>query len=104
MIVEQRTYTIKPGQVSAYLQLYEEEGLAVQTKHLGNLVGYYSAETGMLNQIVHMWGYEDLNDRERRRADLYADPAWQSVVGRLFEMIDRMENKLLVPTRFSPVR
>lgn len=104
MIVEQRTYTIRPGKVGAYLELYEAEGLAVQSRHLGDPVGYYSAEIGELSQIIHMWAYVDLNDRQRRRADLYADPDWQSVVGRLFAMIDRMENRILLPAKFFAVR
>jgi hypothetical protein len=102
MIVEQRIYTIKPGLVPQYLELYEAEGLAVQSRILGNLIGYYSAEVGELSQIIHMWGYKDMNDRTVRRAELYGDPEWQAVVTRLFEMIDRMENRILIPTKFSP--
>jgi len=26
-------------------------------------VGYYTTETGPLNQIVHLWAYQDLNER-----------------------------------------
>ena len=100
MFVEQRIYTIKPGQVPDYLALYEAEGFAVQTHHLGQPVGYYSSEIGELSQIVHIWRYEDLADRQRRRAALFADPAWKSVVTKLYAMIDRMENKILVPAPF----
>ncbi len=28
-------------------------------KHLGNLVGYFTTEVGNVNEIVHIWGYED---------------------------------------------
>lgn len=103
MFVEQRTYTIKPGMVPAYLKLYEAEGLNVQSRHLGKPIGYYSSEIGELSQIVHMWAYDDLNDRQRRRAALYGDAEWQAVVSRLFAMIDRMENRILIPTSFSTV-
>jgi hypothetical protein len=100
MIVEQRTYTLKAGLVPTYLKLYEAEGLKVQSGHLGHLVGYYSTEVGELNQIVHMWAYTDLADRERRRQSLFADPDWQALVPRLYEMIAKMENKLLAPAPF----
>ena len=102
VIVEQRIYTIKPGLVPRYLELYEAEGFAVQARILGQLVGYYSAEVGELNQIVHMWGYADMNERTRRRAELYADPEWKAVVPKLFDMIEKMENRILIPTSFSP--
>jgi len=102
MIIEQRIYTLKPGKTAVYLDLYRREGLEVQTAHLGRLVGYYVSEFGDLNQIVHMWAYEDHSERESRRSALFSDPRWIDVVARLYEMIDRMENRILMPTSFSP--
>ena len=58
MIVEQRTYTLHPGKVPEYLRLYQAEGMAIQTRILGRMVGYFTTEIGPLNQIVHMWGYD----------------------------------------------
>jgi hypothetical protein len=104
MIVEQRTYTVKPGSVPAYLDFYEREVIEIQTKHLPRMVGYFSTDIGPLNQIIHMWGYEDLNERARCRAALYADPAWQVVLKKLLEMIESMETKILVPADFSPIK
>jgi hypothetical protein len=104
MIVEQRTYTVKPGIVPAYLDFYEREVMEVQKKHLPQMVGYFSTDIGPLNQIIHMWGYADLNERARCRAALYADPAWQAVLKTLLGMIETMETKILVPTVFSPIK
>ncbi|TEA78995.1 NIPSNAP family protein [Allopusillimonas ginsengisoli] len=104
MIVELRTYTIKPGGVPAYLDVYMREAMEVQKKHLPHMVGYFSTDIGPLNQIVHMWGYADLNERARCRDALYADPAWQVAVKKLLELIDVMETKILVPTIFSPIK
>jgi hypothetical protein len=41
MIVDHRTYNIKPGQLNAYLKLYETEALPMQLKYLGHCVGWY---------------------------------------------------------------
>lgn len=100
MLVEQRIYTISPGKVPEYLALYEAEGLEVQSRHLGPPLGYYSSDIGELNQIIHMWGYKDLVDRQNRRAALFADPAWLAVVTKLYALIDQMENKILSPAPF----
>ena len=102
MIVEVRTYTLKPGNIPQYLQLYQSKGLQVQSGHLGRLLGYFVSEFGELNQIVHMWAYEDHADRERRRASLFRDAHWLAVVEQLYQMIDHMENRILTPTSFSP--
>ena len=58
MIVEERCYTVKPGTVQLYYQDYDPRGLKIQSRILGNLIGYFHTEIGELNQIVHLWGYE----------------------------------------------
>ena len=68
MLYEFRTYRLKAGKAPAYLKLVEEEGVAIQKSHLGELVGYFTSEIGSLNEIVHIWAYPDLNERARRRA------------------------------------
>ena len=104
MIYEMRTYRLKTGAVPAYLKLVEEEGIEVQKSHLGRLVGYFSSDIGALNEVVHIWAYEDLNDRAARRARIAADPHWQSFVPKIQALIETMENKILEPAAVSPQR
>ena len=103
MIYEMRTYRMKVGSVPAYLKLVEEEGIAVQRQHLGQLVGYFSSEIGALNEIVHLWAYSDLADRTERRARLAADPRWREFLPKIQALIETMENKILLPAAFSPL-
>ena len=103
MIYEMRTYRMRVGGVPAYLKLVAEEGIAVQKGHLGRLVGYFSSEIGPLNEIVHIWAYADLADRAERRARLAADPRWQEFSPKIQALIETMENKILLPTAFSPL-
>jgi hypothetical protein len=102
MIVEERIYTLHPGQAPEYLRLYEAEGLEIQRAILGRMVGYFSTEVGPLNQIVHLWAYRDLDERTERRAKLAADPGWQTYVTKIRQLIVHQENKLLVAAPFSP--
>ncbi len=104
MIYEMRTYRLKTGAVPAYLKLVEEEGIEVQKSHLGRLVGYFSSDIGALNEVVHIWAYEDLNDRAARRSRLAADPRWQSFVPKIQALIETMDNKILEPAAVSPLR
>lgn len=104
MIVDHRTYTLHPGRMAPFLKLYEEKGWPVQTEHLGRPIGWYvSMDVGELNQIVHLWRYDDLADRERRRAALAADPRWQAYLAEAQPMFQRMENKILRGTAFMPI-
>jgi NIPSNAP len=103
VIYEMRTYRMKVGSVPAYLKLVEEEGIQIQTSRLGELVGYFSSEIGPLNEIVHIWAYADLADRAARRAALAEDPRWQNFMPKIQSLIHTMENKILLPTPFSPL-
>lgn len=104
MIVEERIYRIRNGRMARYLQLVREEGLAIQQPILGHLLGYFTTEIGTLSQITHLWAYASLEDRTRRRATLAADARWQAFLPKLSENIEHAENRILVPTDFSPLR
>ena len=104
MIVEERIYRIRTGHMGRYLQLVGDEGLAIQQPILGHLIGYFTTEIGPLSQVVHLWAYADLEDRARRRQQLADDPRWQAFVPKLSENIEQAENRILLPTDFSPLR
>ena len=104
MIVEERSYTLQPGTVPVFLKVSEERGLPIQQRHLGRLIGFFSSEIGTLNQVVHLWAYDSLGERERRRGEMVKDPEWQAYLKEAPKVIVRMENRILVPAAFSPLR
>lgn len=104
MIYEMRTYRLSTGTVPTYVERVAHEGIEIQRRHLGYLIGYFVTEIGPLNQIVHIWAYEDLEDRARRRAELAADPEWAAFMPRIQELIETMECKILAATAFSPLQ
>jgi NIPSNAP protein len=100
MIVEERIYTLKVGKIPELFKAYEQHGLAAQKRILGGLVGYYSVEAGPLNTIVHMWAYEDMVDRAKRRAQLAQDPDFKEYLAKTAGLVERQENRILVPAPF----
>ena len=106
MIVEHRTYTLHPSKRKAWIDLYEQYGLPLQNKYLGGLVGFFVSEIGPLNQVVHIWKYDSLAERERRRAEMVKDPGWAEFVRRSAELDATVsqESKILTPVSFSPIR
>ena len=103
MFYEIRTYRLNNGAIPDYLKVVGEEGIAIQKSHLGNLVGYFSSEIGPINEIVHIWGFASLDDRQVRRARLAADPEWQAFLPKIRDLIVTAENKIMTPTAFSPL-
>lgn len=102
MFYEIRTYRLKNGAIPGYLQAVGEEGIAIQKRHLGTLVGYFFSEIGPVNEIVHIWAHASLDDREARRARLAADPDWQAFLPRIRDLIEVAENKIMKPAPFFP--
>ena len=102
MIVDLRIYTVRPGKLAAFVALYRDYAWALQTKHLGTCVGWYTVVEGSLNQVVHLWQYESQADREARRAAMADDPAWGEYIRRSDEAgyLVAQENRLLRPTEF----
>ena len=104
MIVEERVYTLNPDCIDEFLKLYEAEALPIQLKHLPRMLGYFVSEIGVLHQVTHMWGYADFEERTRCRAAMRADPGWPPYVAKVRKMFDRQETKIMIPTRWSPIR
>lgn len=103
MLYEIRTYRLRNGAIPEYLKVVGEIGITIQKKHLGNLVGYFSSEIGPINEIVHIWGFESLDDRQARRARLGADPEWQAFLPKIRDLIVTADNKIMSPAAFSPL-
>lgn len=105
VLIEQRTYNIKPGTpVKEFLDSYTSLGLATQKRILEGFLGYFTNEFGTQNQVVHMWAFRDLEERRARRQKLAEDPEWQACIAVVRPMLDSQENKILYPTDFSPIR
>lgn len=104
MLLDVRTYRVKPGYLKDHLALYEEYGKEPQFRCLGEPLVYMVCETGDPNEYVHIWMYENAGDREAKRAAMWTDPAWLTYVKKSRELgalVDQ-KNRLMVPTAFSP--
>ena len=101
--IEMRTYTLKPGTTPNYFKVYQELGMKVQREILGHNLGYFFTEVGALNQVIHMWVYDSLEDREIRRKKLMKDKRWMKMLPKLRQYIVSQETKILIPAPFDPL-
>jgi NIPSNAP len=96
MIYELRTYTLVPGTQAQYLKLNAEVGRKIRGDKYGTLEGAWTTEFGTLNQYVHLWGYPDLNERDRLRGELSKNEEWtKGYVPQIRPLILAQENKVL---------
>jgi|TARA_B110000014_G_scaffold240696_2_gene208972 hypothetical protein len=74
MIYEVRTYDLKPRSI-----VQAEEAFAEALPHrekYGPIAAFWHTEIGPLNQIIHVWAYENLAERDSVRAAAGKDPNW----------------------------
>ena len=97
MIVEFRTYRMKPGSIpEAEKRL--GEGLANRAK-VSPLAAFWHTEVGPLNQVIHVWPYEDLGERTRLRAEATKLDGWPPNVR---EFVVDQQSQIFIPAPFSP--
>ena len=114
MIYEVRTYTLRTGAVPEFEVRYEKR-LPARLKH-SKLGAFWHTDFGPLNQVIHVYPYDDLDHRAKVRSALATDPERNAlpggqdlIVAQEAEIMSgvrplRQENKLLIPASFSPVR
>ena len=76
MLVDVRTYRIRPSKMAQELELYAKYGLNAQTRHLGPPLAYLYGESGDINTLVHLWTFENAGDPAERRGAMMRDPEW----------------------------
>jgi len=106
MLLDHRTYSVRPGTLPKQLALYEKHGFAVQKRHFGEPLAWLVAESGDVNSYVHIWVYESAEDRNRKRTALYADPEWLAYIEKNAEAgyLLSQESKLMSPAPFAPIK
>ncbi|MEQ1105027.1 NIPSNAP family protein [Acinetobacter ursingii] len=76
-IIDHRIYTITPRCMPKFLEVFDQLAMPVLKKHLGEPLGFYVSSVGTLNQVVHLWGYNSLDDYEKRSHARDTDPEFQ---------------------------
>ena len=105
MIYELRTYTTRVGAVPEVLAANEEVGLPVRGDNYGKLEGYWYTDIGPLNQVMHLWTYTDMAERDQLRKDLGVLEGWvKEYVPRIRPLIVRQVPYAAEPSCRPPRR
>ena len=101
-IYEMRTYTATVGKMADIVNLYTTEGWPALSKHSAKLVGYFTSDVGALNQLVHLWRFDDDADRRAFWKTVFADEAFMAFARKLRPLLHTQENKLLLSAPWGP--
>jgi hypothetical protein len=95
MIYETRTYDLKPRSLPEVEQRFGEA--YEKRKKYSELAVFWHTEIGPLNQIIHVWGYKDLEERARIREAAMKDGVWPPKIA---EFIVSQQVQIMVPFSF----
>lgn len=100
MIYEVRTYRLKLRMVPEFLKVFEE-AYENGRKQLSPLAAFFISEVGPLNEVIHIWPYKDLAERESVRAEAAEAGVWPpDVNGMIHEMKAEIFNPFPFMTEF----
>ena len=103
MLYELRKYTLKVGTMGTVLELYGNKGYpAFTAAEKARLVGYFTSDTGTLNQIVHLWRFKDDAERREHWAGVFTNAAFMEFAKDLHPNILAQENQLLNEAPWGP--
>jgi len=97
MIYEIRTYILRPGSVAEFEKRFESS-LANRLKY-SELAAFWHTDLGPLNQVIHVWLYEDLDQRDEIRARAVQEPDWPPKTS---DLVVSMQAEIFIPAPFSP--
>ena len=100
MITDLRMYTLHPGKLPAFLELYAAEGWPLQLEHLGRCDGFYVVDIGVQNSVVNLWTHKDMAEREQRRQSMQADSRWNTYRKKISGFFLHQEDQILRPAPF----
>ncbi len=99
MIYEVRTYQLKPRTVPEFIDTFGK-ALPIREK-VSKLSGFFYTDIGPLNEVIHLWPFKNLGDRENKRGKFPPEKklGWPPKVAHL---ADRMNSEIFIPAPFSP--
>ncbi|MBM3924413.1 MAG: NIPSNAP family protein [SAR202 cluster bacterium] len=82
MLYEVRTYTLIPNAIPEYEKRFAQ-GLAHREK-FSKLAAFWHTDIGPLNQVIHVWPYNDLEERRKVRAAAVKEGVWPPKASELY--------------------
>lgn len=100
-IVDHRIYTIKPRGMAEFLEIFDRLAMPVLLRYLGAPLAFYTSSIGPLNQVVHLWGYDSLDDFERRSLARDSDPDFPEYLQASAHLVIAQETRIIKPVLFT---
>ena len=96
-IVEEQTLSLLPGSLPKYWDACARHGVAAQAPLAGNLIGCFYTLIGPLHQVVTLWRFDSLADRDAKHAAAVASADWGPFIEAVKPMATAQQSRLTRP-------
>ena len=97
MIYEFRTYDLKPRTLGQYDATLKKSLASGRLEH-SRLFGYWHSEFGLLNQALHIWPYDDLQQRTEVREEVNSIDFWPPATA---DLLVAQNTEIYLPAPFN---
>ncbi|CAH1270780.1 NIPSNAP3B [Branchiostoma lanceolatum] len=101
-VYELRTYHVKPALFWEFMEILEEK--VHLRMDMSKMVGFWRVDMGGLNQVVHLWEYDDFAHRTAVAKTRSAHTGWMSTLNKLLPTVEHQDNALLLPLPWSQLK
>ena len=103
MIIEYRVYTMKAGNLNKFYQAQIDrgfDGVMAPLMH-ESLIGYFTTISGPVEQVIHLYSFENLEEWRDRYNSIYSIDELQNYFYMVRPLIQAQENTFLLPAPIS---
>lgn len=102
-LIDHRIYTIALRKMPEFIEVFNRLAMPILMETLGHPIGFYTSLVGPQNQFVHLWGYDDLADYERRCKARDTHPAFPTYLAASAHLIAAQETRLIKAVQMTGI-
>ena len=104
MIYIEASLRVVPGKMNELMKVFEKEFLPEGKKVGMNLVAQWRTNIGTLDEVIDLWGYDDLTQMQRVQEARAKSPGFLKAADHIRALIAYEETRLMTPTSLSAIK
>ena len=104
MVYVEASLRVVPGKMNEFMTAFEKDFLPVSNELGRKLIAQWRTTVGTLDEIVNLWGYDDLAHMQRIQQAGTESPEFIEAGTHLRSLIAYETTRLMVPTPLSSMK
>lgn len=97
LVVEERSFQLRPGGIPAFVEACNESGIAALSGMQDRAIGAFMSMVGPLHNVTLWWWFENVADREARHGELADNADWRKFIATITPLLTDQSSLLMTP-------